>query len=94
MPDSNGKIDPGSTYWAETDPEQAAEAKKPYRDVKMSGLVEGRFIYTTAIARHLLPYVHLAPVPVVLPLGEKEGLLSVAVASKLIEEGYSEFGNG
>jgi type I restriction-modification system DNA methylase subunit len=92
LTDCDGKIDPTSAYWAETDPEQAVEAKKPYQDVKMGGLVEGRFIFTTAIARHVLPYVHLAPAQVVLPLDAKGGVLSIVKASKLIEEGYREIG--
>lgn len=47
---------------------------------------------TSAIARHLLPYAHLAPEPVVLPLDAKDGVLSVVTANKLIHEGYREFG--
>ena len=35
--DLDGKVD-SRAYWAETEPEQAAQAKKPYDDVKMSGL--------------------------------------------------------
>ena len=81
-----------STYWAQTDPEQAAQAKKPYDDVKMQGLVEGKFIYSTAIAKHLLPFVLLTPATLVLPVEEKGGILSVVTAEILMKDGYRDFG--
>jgi hypothetical protein len=77
LKDLDGLVDPKSQYWAETDPEQAADAKKPYDDVYLSGLVEGRFIFSTAISRHLLPFVHLHPATLVLPVEAKNGLLTV-----------------
>ena len=88
--DINGEIDPNSQYWAETDLEQAASAQELYDDVYLNGLVEGRFIFNTAIARHLLPFVHLNPATVVLPVEEENGLLTVVKADKLKEEGYRE----
>jgi hypothetical protein len=90
--DLAGPVDPESLYWAETDPEQALQAKKPYNDIKMSGLVEGRFIYTTAIARHLVPFALMTPVTVVLPLELQEGVLTVVEAEALTKSGYREFG--
>lgn len=90
--DLNGTVDPKKQYWAETDPEQAAEAKKPYDDVNMSGLVEGRFIFQSALSRHLLPFVTLDPAWVVLPLEEVEGHLKVIESEKLKKEGYRHFG--
>ena len=74
IPDLDGKTDPDKSYWAETDPIQSEDAKKPY-DVKLDGLVEGRFIYSSALARHLLPFVVLEPATVVLPYEVKSGLL-------------------
>ena len=47
--DLDGKRKPDHLYWAITEPEQARKAKPPYEDVKMSGFVEGRFIYSTAV---------------------------------------------
>src|SRR5207253_3731715 len=76
----------------ETDPEQAIQAKKPYDDVHISGLVEGPFVYATAIARHVLPYVHLAPSTLVLPVFAHDGLLSVLTPDKLMRGGYREVG--
>jgi Eco57I restriction-modification methylase len=90
--DLGGKVDPETVYWAETEPEQAAQAKKPYNDVKMRGLVEGKFIFTTAVSRHLVPYSLLTPVTVVLPIEEKHGSLEVLTADQLMSEGYREFG--
>lgn len=88
----DGELDPKAVYWAETEPEQAKQAKKPYIDVKMSGLVEGQFIYTTAVSRHLVPYSLLTPVPVVLPIENRHGSLYVLTADQLTNEGYREFG--
>ena len=56
------------TYWAATDEKQALEAKKPYKDVRISGSVEGSFIFSTALSRHPVPFRLLDPVHVVLPL--------------------------
>jgi SAM-dependent methyltransferase len=85
-------LDPDNLYWAKTEPEQAAQAKKPYNDVKMSGLVEGRFIYTTAVSRHLVPYAMLPPVTVVLPIEIKDDVPMMVTADTLTKNGYREFG--
>ena len=84
-------IDPERIYWAETDPEQAEDSKPPYRDVRLSGHVEGRFIYCTALARHLLPYVLLEPASVVLPVEWNGSRLEVRTAAELKHNGYREF---
>lgn len=91
IPDLDGKIDPDKVYWAETDPAQAEEAKKPYKDVRVDGLVEGRFIYSSALARHLLPFVVLEPATVVLPYELKNHLLYVRNPEALRNLGYREF---
>ncbi len=90
--DLDRKVDLDTTYWAETEPEQAAQAKKPYDDVKMSGLVEGRFIYSTAVSRHLVPYALVGTVKVVLPIEEEHGALHVVTADELMKKGYRNFG--
>jgi type I restriction-modification system DNA methylase subunit len=90
--DLDGKVDPDRVYWAKTEPEQAAQAKKPYDDVKMAGLVEGKFIFTSAVSRHLVPYSMLSPVTVVLPVEVMDDTLTVIKADKLKKEGYREFG--
>ena len=88
----DGTPDVARQYWAETDPEQAAEAKKPYDDVYLSGMVEGRFIFQTALSRHLLPFVTLDPAWVVLPMEETNGNLSIVRSDKLTKDGFREFG--
>lgn len=88
----DGKVDPAKLYWAETEAVQAAQAKKPYDDVRMSGLVEGKFIFTTAVSRHLVPYSMLDPVTVVLPIQERHGALEVVTSAQLMKDGYREFG--
>jgi hypothetical protein len=64
--DINGTIDPDRLYSVETDPEQAEDAKPPYDTVKMKGRVEGRFIFSTALSRHLLPFALVSPPPILL----------------------------
>jgi hypothetical protein len=85
-------VDPNRDYWAETDREQAKQAKKPYDDVRLSGFVEGRFIYTTSIARHLVPFAIIKTVPVVLPVYRKNGTLTVVTSERLMKDGYRNFG--
>jgi hypothetical protein len=89
--DLNGKPDNDVTYWAETDPEQAALAKKPYDDISLSGPVEGRFIYSTVLGRHILPFEIANPATVVLPVDEKHGSLGIIKVEKMKAEGYREF---
>ena len=86
-----GTIEPDSLYWVETDPEQAEGAKPPYDDVVMHGHVEGRFLYTTALSRHLLPFALLQPATIVLPIEEVKGRIELRTAADLKEEGYREF---
>ncbi len=40
-------------YWADTDPEQAKQAKPPYKGVKLSGNIEGKFFFSTALAKNI-----------------------------------------
>ncbi|HKI24731.1 MAG TPA: N-6 DNA methylase [Candidatus Sulfotelmatobacter sp.] len=89
--DLGEKVDPDHLYWAETDPEQATEAKPPYDKIKKSGHVEGRFIYSSAVAKHLLPFTLLKPVPVVLPIVVNHGLISVRESKALNDSGFRHF---
>jgi SAM-dependent methyltransferase len=85
-------IDPDGLYWAETDREQLKLAKKPWHDVHLSGQVEGRFFYSTVLARHVLPFALLAPSTSVLPLIISGSKREVWDAATLKHEGYREFG--
>jgi type I restriction-modification system DNA methylase subunit len=79
-------------YWAETDPEQAADAKKPYDEIHLSGMIEGQFLFQSAVSKHILPFVNLHPAWVALPLKEKNGVLSMVTRDNLMKEGFREFG--
>jgi len=56
----------------ETDPRAIRRAKKPYRDVRIEGNIEARFIFATLLSTDLLPFGHLDHRMVVLPI-EAEG---------------------
>lgn len=77
-------------YWVETDLEQAEDAKPPYRDVRMKGSVEGRFLYFTALSRHILPFLMLPPALIVVPVERDSGALKVLTAEELNKKGYRE----
>lgn len=77
-------------YWVETDPEQAKQAKKPWDSVRLQGHVEGQFLFTAAIAKHLLPFAMLQPADVVLPLLLDQPGMAVAPAEKLKRLGLRE----
>lgn len=83
-----GPVDRTARYWIETDPEQAEESKKPYKDVRLSGEVEGRFLFSTTLSKHLLPFALLKPAIIVLPVEEKEETLYVRTADELAKQGY------
>jgi hypothetical protein len=88
--DLKGKPSANALYWAETDPEQAEDAKPPYKDLKFSGQVEGRFLLSTALARHVLPFAVLPPATVVLPVERGVNAPYVRKADELKKDGYRE----
>ena len=90
LKNSPAAIKPNICYWIETDSDQAKDAKPPYKDVHMSGRVEGRFLYRSAIAKHVLPFIVLDPAFVILPLTLDGGKLALMSAEDLTEQGYRE----
>ena len=56
----------------ETDPRAIKRAKPPYRDVRLDGNVESRFLYATLLSTDLLPFGHLDYRLIILPI-EPEG---------------------
>lgn len=86
-----GGVDPNALYRVKTDPVQARDAKPPYQDVVLSGDVEGRFLYATALSKHLLPFVLLDPPVLVLPVERKEDKLEMRTAAELRAAGYRHF---
>ncbi len=83
--------DPDRTYYARTSEESAKASKPPYQDVRLQGNVEGRFLFSTAIANHVLPFVMLEPAPIVLPLEERHDAYHTLTTSELRGNGYREF---
>jgi len=85
------KLDIDRTYHAKTNEKSALDSKPPYQDVRLQGNVEGRFLFSTAISRHVLPFVLLDPSPVVLPLEESNGSYYTLTTQELKRKGYREF---
>jgi hypothetical protein len=88
--DLKGKVDPDRVYWAETDPEQAESAKPPYDGVRLSGRIEGRFLFTSALSKHLLPFALVQPPIVLLPIEEQDHGIRIVSANELRASGYRE----
>jgi hypothetical protein len=65
--------EPDALYHLVTEEKQAALSKPPYRDIRMTGEIEGAFLYRAALSRHVLPFVVLELDTVVLPLLPVEG---------------------
>lgn len=85
------KVDPDGLYHAETEPEQAKEAKEPYKGVVMSGDVEGRFFFATALSKHLLPFALVDPPKLVLPVEMVGGRLEMRTSKQLKGAGHRRF---
>jgi hypothetical protein len=86
-----GKPDHDRTYYARTSEESAKDSKPPYQDVRLQGNVEGRFLFSTAISRHVLPFVMLEPAPIVLPLEKSNNSYYTLTTRELRYKGYREF---
>lgn len=80
--------DPDQLYWVETDLDQAEDAKPPYQDVHMKGSVEGRFLYCTALSRHVLPFLMLPPALIAIPVEREEDHFRVTTAENLRKQGF------
>jgi len=89
--DLNDAVDPDRMYLAETDLKQAEEAKPPYDKAHLKGQVEGRFLFSTALSKHLLPFALQKPPTIVLPCDSNQEALTVLTADELRTKGYREF---
>jgi hypothetical protein len=89
--DLDGKPDPDRVYYAKTNEESALDSKPPYQEVRLQGNVEGWFLFSTAISRHVLPFALLEPSPVVLPLEESNGSYYTMTTQAMKRKGYREF---
>ena len=84
-------VDPDRVYHAKTNEKSALDSKRPWQEVRLNGNVEGRFLFTTAIAHHVLPFCLLTPSPIVLPLEEANGKYYCLTSQLLKRKGYREF---
>lgn len=84
--------DPDALYRVKTEPEQAKEAKKPYKGIELSGDVEARFVFSTALSKHVLPFVVVGMPTVVLPVLPDSGGFDVLTSSDLKAAGYRHIG--
>ena len=89
--DLEGKPDPDRLYYARTDEASALDSKPPYREVRMKGSVEGRFIFGTVISHHVLPFAMLAPQTILLPLEESNGSYYTMTTQALKRKGFLDF---
>ncbi len=87
----NGKREPDRLYYAKTSEHSAKDSKPPYQDVRLQGNVEGRFLFGTAISRHVLPFALLELSPIVLPLEESQSEYFTLDTNALRRKGYREF---
>ncbi|HEX5234320.1 MAG TPA: N-6 DNA methylase [Silvibacterium sp.] len=85
------KLDPERLYHVNTNEESARDSKPPYRDVRMSGNVEGRFLFSSTIASHIWPFALREPWPVVLPVEESGGSYHMLATQDLKRNGYRDF---
>ena len=90
-PDAPQGIRPDSVYWVQTDEEQAREAKPPYKEIRMSGRVDGGFLFRTAISKHILPFAVLAPAYVALPVVTGVKGIKVVSSEQLADSGHRDF---
>jgi hypothetical protein len=86
-------FDPDRVYHVETDREQARTAKPPYNELLLSGQAEGRFLFKTVIAKHVLPFLVLEPVDIVLPVTIEEDRARLLTSRELKDDGYRYVGN-
>ena len=78
----------GLEFYARTDPEQAREAKPPYKDIFLEGTVETDFIFRTALSKNVLPF-YVGELPyILLPVLKEDGQYRLKTARELRELGY------
>ncbi len=73
---------------ARTDPEAARLAKAPYRDHRMSGVVEAVFARQAVLSRHLFPFVAAPLADVILPVDPEPSARRLLDATSLRQRGY------
>ena len=72
----------------ETADRALAQAKPAYKDVRMDGAVESRFLYATLLSTDLLPFGHLDYRLVILPLEAKQDHYEILDINQAKNNGY------
>lgn len=86
-------VRPQSSYWIQTDEEQAKEAKPPYKEIRMIGRIDGQFVFRSAISKHVLPFAVLEPAIVTLPVYVEDQHAVIQDARQLADGGFRELSN-
>jgi len=73
-----------------TDPEADKEAKKPYKGIKLRGVVENDYVYATLLSKHLVPFgyekLHMVALPA--QLGDDGTLRILKTEGDFAEKGH------
>jgi hypothetical protein len=72
----------------ETDREQAKDAKEPYKEIFLKGDIESKFIFRTALSKHVLPFALLDPSYIVLPVLKEHGKYVLKTSGELRKSGF------
>ena len=72
----------------------ARDSKPPYQEVRMEGLVENCFLFSTTLAANILPFALRPPLPVVLPMEDVHGEYVMRDVESLREHGYRSMLDG
>lgn len=86
-------IRPDALYGAVTDLEQAKGAKAPYKELHLQGLVEGQFLFRTAISKNVLPFFVSDPPMIILPVVIDQTGTRVWDSRQLKDDGLRHLGD-
>ena len=78
----------GQEFYARTDPEQAEEAKAPYREIFLESTVETEFVFRTALSKNILPFQVVNLPYILLPMRKEDGGYRLKSAAELKQLGY------
>ena len=88
VPELSGNPNMDTVYRAHTNEEQARASKQPWRDVRMEGRVEGRFLFAVPLARQILPFAMLTPNTVFLPYERSGHSAKILGEDRLNRDGW------
>ncbi|MEC9282393.1 MAG: hypothetical protein VX642_06755 [Bdellovibrionota bacterium] len=79
--------------YAETTESVIKLAKKPYRDIKMTGQINTDFVFNTAIAENVVPFAVVDLPSLTLPVKEVDGDWKVVLPDQMVMDGFPESSN-